>query len=215
MSLMAASMAPAADQPIFATNDPTPSAVDPGFNSLPWPDGADAQATETGGPLDRWTAQGEAGRARAAALTGSYWLQLVPQSPENCAKAIEWFTKADKLGSNEAPAWLGHLYRRFDCPQRNVKVAAEWLRKAVPLMSFGAAADLSGIHGEPGAPEHDATLAYAYAQIAAASGEFPADDPASPGRVGTLALGLDARQKKPPTNWPTNYSRHCKSGARQ
>ncbi len=66
----------------------------------------------------------EAGRARAAAIIGRYWLERVPENPENCAKAIEWFTKADKLGSNEAPTWLGHLYRRFDCPQRNLKMAA-------------------------------------------------------------------------------------------
>lgn len=189
-------MALAAEQPIFATSDPEPPALDPGYDSPPWPDGADAQATETGGPLERWTAQGEAGRARAAALVGSYWLQRVPQNPENCAKAIEWFTKADKLGSNEAPTWLGHLYRRFDCPQRNLKVAAEWLRKSVPLMSFGAAADLSAIYAEQGTPESDATLAYAYARVAAAAGEFPADDPQSPARLATLEQGLDARQKK-------------------
>ena len=199
LTLLCAGIALAADQPIFATSESEPVALDPGYDSPPWADGADAQPTETGGPLDRWTAQGEAGRARAAALVGSYWLQLIGQNPENCAKAIEWFTKADKLGSNEAPAWLGHLYRRFDCPQRNVKTAVEWLRKAVPLMSFGAAADLSAIHAEAGAPEHDATLAYAYARVAAASNEFPADDPESPARLATLEQGLDARQKKTAT----------------
>jgi TonB family protein len=186
----------AADQPIFTASDPVPAAVDPGYNSLPWPDTADTQATETGGPLDRWTKQAEAGRARAAAIVGRYWLERVPENAENCAKAIEWYIRAEKLGSNEAAGWLGHLYRRFDCPQRDVKVAIEWLRKAVPLMSYGAASDLSAIYATAGAPEHDAALAYAYARVAAASGEFPADDAEAQGRVAELGQGLDARQKK-------------------
>jgi TonB family protein len=190
----------AADQPIFTASDPVPGAVDPGYEALPWPDAADTQSSEGTSPLDRWTKQAEAGRARAAAIVGRYWLERVSQEPEknqeNCAKAIEWYTKAEKLGSNEAAGWLGHLYRRFDCPQRNVKVAIEWLRKAVPLMSYGAASDLSAIYSAADAPEHDAMLAYAYARVAAASGEFPADDAEAQGRVATLEQGLDARQKK-------------------
>jgi hypothetical protein len=66
-------------------------------------------------------------------------------------------------------------------------------------MSFGAAADLSGIYAEQGAPERDAMLAYAYARVAAASGEFPADGPDTPGRLATLEQALDARQKKTAT----------------
>jgi TonB family protein len=186
----------AADQPIFTASDPVPGPVDPGYESLPWPDAADAQASATGSPLDRWTKQAEAGRARAAAIVGRYWLERVPENPENCAKAIEWYTRAEKLGSNEAAGWLGHLYRRFDCPQRDVKVAIEWLRKAVPLMSYGAASDLSAIYAAADAPEHDAMLAYAYARVAAASGEFPADDAEAQGRVAALEQRLDARQKK-------------------
>jgi TonB family protein len=190
----------AAAEPIFATNDPLPGELDPGYDSLPWPDEVDAQGTASGSPLDRWIAQANAGRARAASITGRYWLERVPQEPdksaENCAKAIEWFTKADKLGSNEAPAWLGHVYRRFDCPQRDLKLAAEWLRKAVPLMSFGAAADLAALYANTESPGRDPVLAYAYGRVAAESGEFPADDPDSQGRLVALEQGLDARQKK-------------------
>lgn len=186
----------AADQPIFANNDPAPIPIDPGYQSLPWADEGDLQALAAQGAVDVWTRQADAGRAKAAAIAAQIWLQQVPANPENCAKAIEWFTKADKLGSNEAPAWLGHLYRRFDCPQRDVKVAIEWLRKAVPLMSYGAAGDLSEIYADASAPERDPTLAYAYGRVAAESGEFSADDPASPGRLATLEQGLDARQKK-------------------
>jgi hypothetical protein len=184
------------ERTIFATSDHLPGAADPGFETLPWPDDADAQSSGSGSPLDRWTSQAEAGRARAAAIVGRYWLEMVPQDPANCAKAIEWFTKADKLGSNEAPTWLGHLYRRLDCPQRNPKTAIEWLRKAVPLMSFGAAADLTNMFADNASPEHDAALAFAYAQVATAQQEFPEDDPASPGRIAALEQGLDARQKK-------------------
>jgi TonB family protein len=198
--LFAASLAMAADQPIFANNDPTPIAVDPGYETLPWADEGDLQALASQGSIEVWTRQADAGRAKAAAIAAQYWLQQVPANPDNCAKAIEWFTKAEKLGSNEAPAWLGHLYRRFDCPQRNVKVALEWLRKAVPLMSYGAARDLSEILADASAPEHDAMLAYAYGRVAAESGEFTADDPESPGRLAGLEQGLDARQKKAATD---------------
>jgi hypothetical protein len=198
LTLLISALVPAfaADQPIFATDDPAPGAVDPGYESPPWPDEADAQGTASGSPLDRWSKQGDAGRARAAAITGRYWLERVPENPaENCAKAIEWFNKADKLGSNEAATWLGHLYRRFDCPQRNVKTAIDWLKKAVPLMTFGASADLSALFSATDAPERDPVLALAYGRIAAQSNEFPADDPESPGRLAALEQGLDAKQK--------------------
>jgi TonB family protein len=200
---LATTVAVAADSTLFATDDPLPGDVDPGYESLPWPDEFDAQGTATGSPLDRWTAQANAGRARAASITARYWLEQVSQQPdksaENCAKAIEWYTKAEKLGSNEAPAWLGHLYRRFDCPQRDLRIAAEWLRKAVPLMSFGAAADLSALYAASEPPGPDRVLAYTYGRVASANGEFAADDPESTGRLAALEQGLDARQKKTAT----------------
>jgi TonB family protein len=194
--LCAAGLALAANQAIFATSDIQPGPMDPGYESLPWPDDADVRAAPEGSPLDRWTKQAEAGRARAAAIVGRYWLEQVPANPENCAKAIEWYTRADKLGSNEAATWLGHLYRRFDCPQRNVKTATEWLRKAVPLLSFGAATDLVNIYSDASAPEHDASLAYVYARVAALSNELPADDADATARVAALEQALDAKQKK-------------------
>jgi TonB family protein len=197
--LMGAGAALAADQPIFANSDASPGPVDPGYNSLPWMGAADRLALAQRSPIDRWETQANAGRAKAATIVGQLWLERVPENPGNCAKASEWFTKADKLGSNEAPAWLGHLYRRFDCPQRDVGTATTWLRKAVTLMSFGAAADLSAIYGDTTAPEHDATLAYAYGRVAAELNEYPADDPASPGRLAALEQGLDAKQKKTAT----------------
>jgi TonB family protein len=197
--LFIAGLAMAADKPIFANSDPNPVPIDPGFDSLPWADEADLQALANQSSMDLWMKQAEAGRAKAAAIVGQIWLQRVPGNPENCAKAIEWFTKAEKLGSNEAPAWLGHLYRRFDCPQRDVKIAIDWLRKAVPLMSYGAAADLSAIYADTSAPERDATLAYAYGRVASASGEFPPDNPESAGRLAALEQGLDERQKKTAT----------------
>jgi TonB family protein len=197
--LFAASVAMAADQPIFANHDAVPPPLDPGYETLPWADEGDLQALASQGTVDVWVKQAEAGRAKAAAIAGQIYLQQVPGNPDNCAKAIEWFTRAEKLGSNEAPAWLGHLYRRFDCPQRNVKVAIDWLRKAVPLMSYGAAGDLSEIYADATAPESDPMLAYAYGRVASESGEFAADDPDSAGRLAALEQGLDARQKKTAT----------------
>jgi hypothetical protein len=197
-SLLGAVPVPAAAAaPIFVTPDPAPGAEDPGDRPMPWPDGADTQPKPGGSPLDRWTAQGEAGRARAAALVGRYWLEVVPQNPqENCAKAIEWYLKADKLGSNEAAGWLGHLYRRLDCPQRDLKVAAQWLRKAVPLATYGAATDLADLYSAADSAERDDTLAYAYARVAAEfeanlSGATPATE-----RVAILGQPLDTRQRK-------------------
>ncbi|HXS31474.1 MAG TPA: hypothetical protein VN755_11625, partial [Steroidobacteraceae bacterium] len=42
--MLSASGPLAADQPIFSASEPVPGAVDPGYESLPWPDAADAQA---------------------------------------------------------------------------------------------------------------------------------------------------------------------------
>jgi hypothetical protein len=166
--LAAWAMAPAfGADPIFSRSDPPPGEIDPGSDTLPWPDFADLQPGTAESNLERWVAQANAGRARAATLVGGYWLERIPQSQENCAKAIEWLQKADKLGSNEAPGWLGHAYRRFDCPQRDLKTAAEWLRKAVPLRTYGAAGDLVDIFGAEGTPEYDIDQAYLYSRVAA------------------------------------------------
>ncbi len=198
--LLFTGLALAADRAIFATSDPVPGAIDPGFNALPWGDETDVRAPTDSTPLDRLTRQADAGRAKAAYIVGRIWLERIAENAENCAKAIEWFTKADKLGSNEAPAWLGHVYRRLDCPQRDVKVAIDWLRKAVPLMSFGAAADLADLYADADSPQKDPVLAYAYARIAAESHEFPEGDPSSPGRVTALEQGLDSRQVQTATD---------------
>jgi TonB family protein len=154
-------------QPIFSRSDPIPGEVDPGNEVLPWPDAADLQPGSAQANLERWVAQADAGRARAATIVGRYWLERVPEDKQNCAKAIEWLQKADKLGSNEAPGWLGHVYRRFDCPQRDLKIAAEWLRKAVPLKTYGAAGDVHEIFAAEGSPEYDAAQAYTYARVSA------------------------------------------------
>jgi hypothetical protein len=163
----AATPASTGSQAIFSRSDQVPSEVDPGNETLPWADSADVQAGSEESNLERWTAQANAGRARAATILGRYWLERVPQDPQNCAKAIEWLQKAEKLGSNEAPGWLGHLYRRFDCPQRDLATASTWLRKAVTLRTYGAAGDLFEIHAAEGTPEFDATLAYTYSRLAA------------------------------------------------
>ena len=68
----------------------------------------------------------------------------------------------------------------------------------MPLLSFGAAADLFAIYSDTSAPEADAALAVAYGRVAAAGNEFAAGDD-SPERLATLEQGLDARQKKTAT----------------
>jgi TonB family protein len=182
--------------PIFSRSDPPPGEVDPGTATMPWPDVADLQAGTSESNVERWIAQANAGRARPATLIGRYWLERIPQSPDNCAKAIEWLQKADNLGSNEAPGWLGHVYRRFDCPQRDLKVAATWLRKAVPLRTYGAAGDLLDIHAAEGTPEYDATLAYLYSQIAAPEVQLTPAAADLQSRQAALLERLDAAQRQ-------------------
>jgi hypothetical protein len=186
-----------AADPIFTRSDPDPAAIDLGFESPPWLDAGDFQEADAEANLKRWETQAAAGRARAAALIGRYWLERVPQDPAaNCAKAIDAFQKAAKLGSNEAPAWLGHLYRRLDCPQRDVKLGVEWLRKAVPLATFGTAAELYHLYAAEDTPEHDATLAYAYGRVAAAGNELTTGELSSEDFLKNVAAKLDARQLK-------------------
>jgi len=185
-----------AADPIFSRSDPNPTAVDPGFETLPWLDTGDFQAPDAEANLKRWDSQTEAGRARAASLTGRYWLERVPQDPANCAKAIDAFQKAAKLGSNEAPAWLGHLYRRLDCPQRDVKAGIDWLRKAVQLATFGTAAELYHLYSSDDAPEKDLAQAYAYARVAAAGNELSTGELSSEEFLKNIASKLDAKQLK-------------------
>ena len=185
-----------AADPIFTRSDPNPGAIDPGFETLPWLDSGDFQAPDADANLKRWETQATAGRARAASLTGRYWLERVPQDSANCAKAIDAFQRAEKLGSNEAPAWLGHLYRRLDCPQRDVKTGIEWLRKAVPLATFGTAAELYHLYAAEDAPERDAVQAYAYARVAAAGNELSTGELSSEEFLKNVAARLDAKQLK-------------------
>lgn len=185
-----------AADPIFTRSDPNPTAVDPGFETLPWLDSGDFQGADADANLKRWDTQANAGRARAAALTGRYWLERVPLDPANCAKAIDAFQKAAKLGSNEAPAWLGHLYRRLDCPQRDVKTGIEWLRKAVQLATFGTAAELYHLYAADDAPEKDLAQAYAYARVAAAGNELSTGELSSEEFLKNIATKLDAKQLK-------------------
>jgi TonB family protein len=189
----------AGPQPIFSRSDQPPGELDPGHESLPWADVADLQPGDAEANLERWTAQANAGRARAATIVGRYWLERIPQDPQNCAKAIDWLQKADKLGSNEAAGWLGHAYRRFDCPQRDLKIAAGWLRKAVPLMTYGAAGDLHDIHAAEGTPEYDAVLAYTYARVAAPEVELTQAASELQTRQASLLEKLDAAQRKSAT----------------
>jgi TPR repeat protein len=183
-------------QPPFSRSDPAPGEMDPGSETLPWPDVADLQAGTADSNLERWTAQANAGRARAATIVGRYWLERIPENPENCAKAIEWLKKADSLGSNEAPGWLGHVYRRFDCPQRDLAAAAEWLRKAVPLRTYGAAGDLLEIHAAEGMPQYDVVRAYTYARVATPEVELTPAATDLQARQAALLGKLDDAQRK-------------------
>lgn len=185
--------------PIFSRSDPPPGAIDPGHQSPPWPDAADVQEGTAESNLERWALQANAGRARAALITGRYWLDQIPRDPQNCAKAIEWLQKADKLGSNEAAGWLGHVYRRFDCQQRNLATAATWLRKAVPLRTFGAAGDLRDLYSQADAPEHDAQQAYVYARVAMPEAAVTGDTTGAQAIEASIGDQLGAGQRKSAT----------------
>lgn len=192
MAVLAAT--PVGAQSVFSRSDEVPGEVDPGAQTLPWPDSGDLQPGSTEDNLARWTAQADAGRARAAQIAGRYWLERIPEDQANCAKAIEWLQKADKLGGNEAAGWLGHVFRRFDCPQRDLATAATWLRKAVPLRTYGAAGDLFEIYAAEGAPEYDPALAYTYGKVAAPELALTAAAPEHEARLAAIGETLGAQR---------------------
>ena len=129
--------------PIFSRSDPPPGAFDPGHLSPPWPDAADMQQDTAESNLERWVLQANAGRARAALITGRYWLEQIPRDPQNCDKAIEWLQKADKLGSNEAAGWL---VRELHIVQPKLVVAmGERSVAFVDALAFPLAEPLAGL----------------------------------------------------------------------
>ena len=171
-STLAAAQTPAAQPP-----NPTPSG--PAFNAsdeIPNPQGfADAYSLDEvriGGAaldetqqIDRWQAELAAGRARAGTLVGAF-LAYRALTPADCDVARAALTKADELGSDQAPLQLAALSVNPQCGPGDRAVTERWLKKAVPLDYPRAAQDLVKLYGDSAVPE-DKMQKYLYARVAA------------------------------------------------
>src|SRR5262245_9451933 len=88
------SLSPAA---YFARSDARPPAARPSTDD--WPDDDDLAAFLDDADLPRWVAQARAGRALAAIHAGDHLLLRKRKAEGNCAAALEWYRKAEELGS--------------------------------------------------------------------------------------------------------------------
>jgi TonB family protein len=177
LALMGASTLAAAETPPAQAPSQTTSA--PAFNGsddIPNPKGfADAYSLDEvrigGAALDetqqieRWQAELAAGRARAGTLVGAF-LSYRALTPADCDVARDALTKADELGSDQAPLQLAALSVNPECGAADRAVTERWLKKAVPLDYPRAAQDLIQLYGSSTVAE-DKVQKYTYARVAA------------------------------------------------
>src|SRR5690606_2979964 len=183
---------PSAPAAYFARSDDPPPVQPPSWDR--WLDRADYAPWWDDENLERWVMQANLGRAQAAINAGDHLAIRMSQARRNCAKAIDWYRRAEELGSDLAAGRLGAVYADDNCPKRDLGVAIEWWRKAVDLGNFDAARLLSRRLSEPGGRHYDPVLALAYAEVAAANPErwHGVDEP--PVDPAALAAGLTAAQ---------------------
>jgi len=177
LALMGASTLAAAQTPV--AQSPNPAASVPVFNSsddIPNPKGysdaysldevriGGAQLDETQ-QIERWQAELAVGRARAGTLVGAF-LAYRALTPADCDVARDALTKADELGSDQAPLQLASLSVNPECGPSDRAVTERWLKKAVPLDYPRAAQDLVTLYGASEVPE-DKVQKYLYARVAA------------------------------------------------
>jgi len=143
--------------------------------------------------VERWQAELNAGRARAGVMLGAY-LAYRALTPSDCEAARAALTKADELGSDQAPGLLAQLSANTTCGPVDTVAVSTWLRKAVPLDYPFAAVELIRLHGE-GTTAEDKMQQYLYARVA--SGYWEAKLPNDP-RPGFDAAALAEMEKNVP-----------------
>jgi TonB family protein len=144
--------------------------------------------------LARWLAELKAGRARAGALVGSH-LTYVALTPSDCTAARDALTRADELGSDQAPWQLAQLAENRSCGEADVAARERWLKKAVTLDYLAAAQQLIAFYSPTGA-KSDPVQQYTYARVAAGYWEAVFGKEGNPGsRAGFDLAALQEMEK--------------------
>lgn len=178
-ALAAASTLAAAQSPAPASPAPgNPASNGPSFSQsddIPNPKGfGDAYSLDEirlGGQVytedqqvDRWRAELKAGRARAGSLLAAY-LAYRALTLSDCAVAKDAASKADALGSDQAPFLMAQLSSNPTCGDVDRAELERWLKKTVLLDYPGAATDLMQFYSDGNRP--DPVQQYVYARVAA------------------------------------------------
>ena len=144
--------------------------------------------------LARWLEELKAGRARAGSLVGSH-LTYVALTPSDCAAARDALTRADTLGSDQAPWQLAQLAENRSCGEADIAARERWLKKAVTLDYLAAAQQLITLYSPAGA-KTDAVQQYTYARVAAGYWEAVFGKEGNPGsRAGFDLAALQEMEK--------------------
>jgi TonB family protein len=114
--------------------------------------------------IARWLDELKAGRARAGTLVGSHFAYLA-LTPADCATARDALSRADELGSDQAPWKLAELSENTSCGEIDVPALERWLKKAVTLDYLIAAQHLIDLYS-PGGARSDPVQRYVYARVA-------------------------------------------------
>lgn len=157
--------APALSPPKFDLSDeiPLPNGIADAYSLDEIKIGGAALTEEQ--QVARWQAELEAGRARAGALVGAYRTYRALTTTD-CAFARQALTRADELGSDQAPWVLARLAATDSCGPIDRAQRELWLKKAVTLDDPRALRELIQIYGESEDPA-DRAQQYLYAKIAA------------------------------------------------
>src|SRR6185295_17536868 len=115
--------------------------------------------------LARWQAELNAGRARAGAMLGAYYLYRA-LTPSDCTAARDPLTKAEQLGSDQAPWQLAKLAGNDTCGPPNRAERERWLKQAVVLDYPGAVLELIKLNADLTNPAERLNR-YIYARVAA------------------------------------------------
>jgi len=144
--------------------------------------------------VTRWLDEVKAGRARAGAIVGSH-LTYLALTPTDCATARDALTRADQLGSDQAPWQLAQLSENSSCGEPDPAATLRWLKKAVTLDYLAAAQRLIELNSPTGS-RPDPVQQYIYARVAGGYWEAVYGKEGNPGsRAGFDAAALQEMEK--------------------
>jgi TonB family protein len=142
----------------------------------------------------RWLDELKAGRARAGVLVGSN-LTYLALTPDDCAAARDALTRADELGSDQAPWQLAQLAENRSCGEADLAALERWLKKAVTLDYLPAAQRLIELYS-PSGMKTDPVQQYVYARVAGGYWESVNGNNGNPGsRAGFDVAALQELEK--------------------